>query len=175
MTYSKRLFAVLVAATCLSSATQAADLLLPANQIYDSALFDFEGLYLGGTAGLGSFPGPDGSGLVGVVVGANFEVTEAILAGLEFQADAIWNSSGFYGMNALLLGKLGGYLSEDMVIYGAAGGGWVADDPGYAFGAGIEMAIADQFSVRGEGLVTGAWGEGPSGGKVTAGLLWHFN
>jgi hypothetical protein len=40
---------------------------------------------------------------------------------------------------------------------------------------GVEMAIADQFSVRGEAMATGSWGGGFNGGKITAGLLWHLD
>ena len=104
-----------------------------------------------------------------------FAVTDAILAGVEFQGDAVWNGGGFYGYNALFLGKLGGYLTDDLIVYGAAGGGWIASTPSYALGGGVEMAIADQFSVRGEALATGSWGGGFNGGKITAGLLWHLD
>lgn len=174
MTFTKRLMLGLAAATLLTTGAQAADLLMPANQIYDSPLFNFQGLYVGVTGGVGTQPGPGGNGTIGVVVGTNFDVTDAILAGVEFQADSVWNGS-FYGLNALFLGKLGGYLSDDMVIYGTAGGGWLTGTGSYAFGAGLEKAIADQFSVRGEGMVTGGWGGGISGGKVTAGLIWHLD
>lgn len=175
MTFTKSIMLGVAAAALLSTSAQAADLLMPANQIYDSALFDFEGFYVGGTAGVGAFPGPGGSGMIGVVVGTNFGVTDAILAGVEFQGDALWNGGGFYGFNALFLGKLGGYLTDDLLVYGTAGAGWVANTPSYALGAGIEMAIADQFSVRGEAMATGSWGGGFNGGKITAGLLWHLD
>jgi outer membrane immunogenic protein len=175
MTFSKSLMLGVAAATLLSSGAQAADLLMPANQIYDSKLFDFEGFYVGGTAGLGSFPGPGGNGMIGVVVGANFAITDAILTGVEFQGDTVWNGAGLYGFNALFLGKLGGYLTDDLLVYGTAGGGWIAGTPSYGLGAGIEMAVANQISVRGEAMATGSWGGGFNGGKITAGILWHLD
>lgn len=175
MTFTKSLMLAAAAAALFSTATQAADLLMPADQIYDSALFDFEGFYVGGTAGLGAFPGPGGNGMLGVVVGANFEITDAILTGVEFQGDTVWNGAGFYGFNALFLGKLGGYLTDDLMVYGTAGGGWITGTPSYALGAGIEMAVANQISVRGEAMATGSWGGGLNGGKITAGVLWHLD
>src|SRR5688572_24097294 len=104
MTFTKSLMLGVAAAALLSTGAQAADLLMPANQIYDSALFDFEGFYVGATGSLGAFPGPGGNGMIGVVVGTNFTVTDAILAGVEFQGDTVWNGAGFYGFNALFLG-----------------------------------------------------------------------
>ena len=175
MTFTKSVLLGVTAAALMTSGAHAADLLMPANQIYDSPLFNFEGFYVGGTAGLGAFPGPGGSGMIGVVVGANFAVTDALMTGVEFQGDALWNGGGLYGFDALFLGKLGGFLSDDMLVYGTAGGGWIANTPSYGIGAGIEMAIAPQVSVRGEGMITGAWGAGISGGKITAGVLWHLN
>ena len=175
MTFTKSLMLGVATAGLLTTGAQAADLLMPANQIYDSQLFNFEGFYVGATGGLGAFPGPGGNGMIGVVVGANFAITDAFLAGVEFQGDTVWNGAGLYGWNALFLGKVGGYLSDDMLAYGTAGGGWVANAPSYGLGAGIEMAIADQFSIRGEGMITGGWGGGISGGKITAGLLWHLD
>jgi len=175
MTFTKSLLLGTAAAALLSSGAQAADLLMPANQVYDSALFDFEGFYVGATAGVGAFPGGGGSGMVGVVVGSNFAMTDAILAGVEFQGDAVWNGGGFYGFNALFLGKVGGFITDDLMVYGAAGGGWIASTPSYALGGGVEMAIADQLSVRGEALATGSWGGGFNGGKITAGVLWHLD
>ena len=124
------LLAGIAAAGLTVSSAQAADLMVGGlDPIYSSPLFNFEGFYVGGTAGLGAFPGPGGVGMVGVVVGANFAVTDAILAGVEFQGDTLWNGGGFQGFDTLFLGKLGGYLSDDMIVYGSAGGGWIAGTP----------------------------------------------
>ena len=160
-------------AVLTASAAPAADLLGPVDPIYESPLFDFEGLYVGATGG-GAFTGT-GYGTLGLVVGANFAVTDGIIAGVEFQGDALWNGGGFIGFDALFLGKLGGYLSDETIIYGTGGGGWIAGTPSYAIGAGIEAAIAEQLSVRGEALATGSWGAWPNGGKATVGVLWHMN
>jgi outer membrane immunogenic protein len=169
----------LVAATMMTSGAGAADAFGGfgggPDSIFSSSLFNFEGFYAGATAGGGTFPTPGLVGTVGVVAGTNFALNDAFLAGVEFQGDALWNGGGFVGFNALFLGKLGGYLSDDMIAYGTAGGGWVDGAGSYALGAGIEMAVADQISVRGEGLATGSWGGMPNGGKVTVGLIWHMN
>jgi outer membrane immunogenic protein len=165
------------AAAALSvSAAPAADLLVGGmSPAYNSPLFSFEGFYIGGTVGAGAFPGPGTVGTVGVVAGANFEITDAILAGVEFQGDALWNGAGIVGVDALLLGKLGSYLSDEMMVYGTAGGGWIAGTASYGVGLGIETAIAEQVSARGEVMATGPWGGWPSGAKATIGLLWHMN
>ena len=176
MKLNRSLLAGVAAASLLVSGAEAADLVIGGlDSIYDSPLFNFEGFYAGGTAGAAAFPGLGLAGTVGVVAGANFAMTDAFLAGVEFQGDALWNGGGFIGFDALFLGKLGGYLSDESIIYGTGGGGWIAGTPSYAIGAGIEAAIAEQLSVRGEALATGSWGAWPNGGKATVGVLWHMN
>ena len=74
------LVAGVVAAGAMVSTAQAADLLVGGlDPVYNSPLFNFEGFYVGGTAGAGAFPGPGLVGTVGVVAGANFAVSDAIL------------------------------------------------------------------------------------------------
>lgn len=176
MKLTRSLLAGVAAATVMVTGAQAADLMVGGlDPIYDSPLFNFEGFYAGGTLGLATVPPPGGVFTVGVVAGANFALTDAFLAGVEFQGDTLWNGGGFQGFDALFLGKLGGYLSDDMVVYGTAGAGWVANTPSYAFGAGIEKAIVESVSVRGEVMATGNWGAWPSGAKATVGVLWHMN
>jgi opacity protein-like surface antigen len=177
MKLSRLLLAGAALATLSVSVAQAADLLIDQpDQIFDSPLFNFEGFYVGGTAGGAKFPTTAGLvGTVGVVVGANFQLGDAILAGAEVQGDALWDNTGFVGYNALLLGKLGVYLSDEVVVYGTGGGGLVDSTSSYALGAGIEMALADQVSGRIEGMATGSWGAAPDGGKVAVGLIWHMN
>lgn len=167
----------LAAAALMTSGGNAADFLgndVSGSYNYDS-LFNFEGFYIGGAAGAGTFPAPGVVGTAGVVVGANFALTDAIVSGVEFQGDTLWNDTGFAGFNALLLGKVGGYLSDDLMVYGTGGGGLVDGAASYAIGAGIEMAVAEQLSVRAEGMGTGTWGVWPDGGKATVGVLWHMN
>lgn len=165
-----------IAAACglaLTGAARAADFL--PDPIYNSPMFNFEGFYAGVTGGGATLPGPGIVGTVGVAAGANFSLSEAILAGLEFQGEGMFNGAGWVGWNGLLLAHVGGFLTQDLMIYGAAGGGLINSVGSYAFGAGIEAPLMNQISVRGEVLGTGAWGAGPSGAKATVGLLFHVN
>lgn len=175
MTFTRILLAG-VAAVGFATSAQAADLLIGGlDPVYSSPLFNFEGFYVGATGGAAIVPGPGTVGTIGVVAGANFEVADGILAGVEWQGDALWNGGGFVGASAMFLGKLGGYISDQAIVYGTAGAGWVDSTPSYAFGAGIEMAVAQQISVRGELLGTGTWGGMPDGAKANIGLIWHMN
>jgi len=167
-----------VATTLMLSGTQAqaANLVMDAlDSIYSSPMFNFEGFYAGGAIGAGALPGAGGVWTIGVVAGNNFDVIDGILAGLEFQGDVLFNGGGFQGIDALVLAKLGGYLMDDMVVYGAAGAGWLANTPSYAFGVGVEKAVMDTVSVRADLLGTGSWGGGPNGIKASVGVLWHMN
>jgi outer membrane immunogenic protein len=156
------------------STAHAADLLAtPVDPIYSSPLFDFEGLYLGVQGG-GAFSSGIPYGLLGVVVGANFAVTDGIIAGVEFQGDGYYNG-GFTAYDALALGRVGGFVSENAMLYGELGAGLLNSTPVYALGAGVELAVADQLSVRGELQGLGGFGALPSVGKATVGLIWHVN
>ena len=176
MKLSRLLLAGTAAACFTVTGAQAADLRIDGpDSIFNSPLFNFEGFYVGGTLGAGSFPTSGGAGTVGVVVGANFALGDTVLAGVEFQGDALWNGGGIVGFNALFLAKLGAYLSDEMVVYGTGGAGIVDGTTSYGLGAGIEMALADQLSGRVEAMATGPWGAAPNGAKIAVGLLWHMN
>ncbi len=164
-------FATLLAAT----SAQSGEPNFMADPIYDSPLFNFEGFYTGVQVGGAALPGPGLVGVAGLVAGANFSLSEAFLAGIEFQGEALFHGGGYVGLDALLLGRVGGYVTQEMMAYGAVGGGLVNGGGAYAFGGGLEKPVMDQLSARGEILGTGAWGALPSGAKVTAGLLWHLN
>lgn len=173
MKFAHTLLAGAALAVMTASAASAADLLTPFDPIYESPLFDFEGLYLGGTAG-GAFTGT-AYGTLGVVVGANFAVTDGIIAGVEFQGDTYWGGGGFAAYDALALGRIGGFVSDNAMIYGDLGAGVLNGTPVYAFGGGVELAMTEQISVRGDLQGLGAFGATPSAAKATVGLLWHLN
>jgi outer membrane immunogenic protein len=175
MNRSLTLLAGAAAIALVAGGAQAADLVIgEPDQIFSSPLFNFEGIYFGGTGGIGAFPSTGWVGTIGVVAGANFQLGDAFLAGAEFQGDTLWDGS-FAGFSALFMGKLGAYLSDEAIIYGTAGAGWIDGTTSYAFGAGMEMALAQQVSGRVEGVATGPWGGAPTGGKVTVGVLFHMN
>jgi opacity protein-like surface antigen len=156
-----------------ATAAQAADLLRPADPIYSSSLFNFEGMYIGATAGLASYSStPYGS--VGVVVGSNFAITDGIVIGGEFQGDIYFNG-GFSAADALALGRVGGFIADNIMLYGDLGAGVVDMTPVYALGGGAEMGLGGNLAVRGEIQGLGLIGSAPGAARATVGLIWHMN
>jgi outer membrane immunogenic protein len=166
--------AALATAACATGAAAQSQGFAP-DPIYNSPLFNFEGFYAGAQGGAAWLPGPGIVGTVAGVAGVNFALNDAMLAGLEFQGGASINGTGVTGIDVLLLGHVGTYLTNDLMAYGAAGGGLVNGVGSYAFGGGLEYPLADQISVRGEILGTGAWGVMPNGARASAGVLFHMN
>ncbi len=172
MTFTRTLILGLAAAGLMMSGAQAADLLRPADPIYSSPLFNFEGFYVGATGGGAVTGGLFGT--VGVVAGSNFALTDGVIGGIEFQGDLYFNGT-FAAYDALALGRLGGYMSDNVLAYGEVGAGLLNGAPVYAFGGGLEMAMTDNISIRGELQGIGGFGALPSVGKATAGLIFHLN
>lgn len=165
-----------LAMLALTSVASAEDLLInPSNNFYDAELRSFEGFYAGVALGVGNSGSTGQYGTLGVVAGTNYAVAESILTGVEFQGDAVWDSNGAAGIDALLLGRLGTYLGPDTMAYAAAGGGILSGTASFALGGGLEQALADKVAARGELLGTGAFGGGFDGAKGAVGLLWHMN
>jgi opacity protein-like surface antigen len=173
MKHAHTILAGAALAVSMATAANAADLLQPADPIYSSPLFNFEGLYVGGQAG-GALMSGTGYGTLGVVIGANFAVTDGIIAGVEFQGDTYYNG-GFSAYDALALGRLGGFVSDNVMLYGDIGAGITNAGTSYALGGGAEMGMTDQLSVRGDLQFIGPWGSTPNTGRATVGLLWHMN
>ena len=174
MNFARTLLAGTAALALMTASASAADLLTPVPITdYGSGLFDFEGFYVGATGGLVSSGSVGGT--LGVVVGNNFAITDGIIAGVEFQGDLYLNGGGISTFDALALGRIGGFVSDNTMLYGELGAGIVGGTTVYAFGGGAELALTDSLAVRGELQGIGAWGSGPSVGKATAGLIWHMN
>jgi outer membrane immunogenic protein len=174
MNLAHKILAGAALAVSMTGASYAADLLAgPIDPIYSSPLFNFEGLYIGATAGGALSNGAYGT--LGVVVGSNFAITDGLIAGVEFQGTGYFNGAGLTTYDALALGRVGAFLADNTMIYGELGAGVADSNFVYALGAGVEMAMTDQLAVRGELQGLGAWGAGPSVGKATVGLIWHIN
>jgi outer membrane immunogenic protein len=167
--------AALSAAMAFSAAADEVGPSFMPDPIYTSPLFNFEGFYAGVQGGAGMLPGPGFVGTAGVVAGANFAINESFLTGLEFQGEAVFNQSGYLGADLLLVAKAGGYVTDQLLAYGAVGAGLVNNAGSYVLGGGLEMPIFDHLSARGEILGTGTFGALPNGVKGSIGLLWHMN
>ena len=197
-----------VALGIMGSAAQAADLILPPailDPIYESPMFDFEGLYIGVQGGA-FFPLANGqttaefgsgtinhtAGLIGLVAGVNFMATDMFLVGVEIQGNVLFGGqspvvSGGYAAEGLILGKLGVVLTDNVLIY-AAGGFGVMGGPDfgptsgtyYAVGGGLEFGVTDSLGIRGEVLYkhlinNPAAAPSDAGMSATIGLLYHLN
>ena len=174
MRHARSLAIALVASAALASGA-AAQSGFGVDPIYNSPLFNFEGFYAGVQGGAAWQAKPGIVGTVAGVAGVNFALSDAILAGLEFQGGASINGTGVTGLDILLLGHVGFYLTNDLMAYAAIGGGLVNGAGSYVLGGGVEYPLAAQLSVRGEVLGTGTWGAMPNGVRASAGVLFHMN
>ncbi len=130
----------------------------------------FEGVYAGAYTGARFNPGTGAT--LGVVAGANFEVTDNLFVGAEAQGGAAFGTTTNF--DALMLGRLGYEVSDQALVYGALGAGAVNGGAAYAAGVGVEVMALQDVGVRGEILGTGPWGGGMNGAKASAGVLWHL-
>lgn len=130
----------------------------------------FEGVYAGAYTGARFNPGT--SAMLGVVAGANFEVTDNFFVGAEAQGGAAFGTTTNF--DALMVGHVGYEVSNQALVYGALGAGFVNGAGSYAAGVGVEVLALQDLGVRGEILGTGPWGGGMNGAKASAGVLWHL-
>ena len=116
-------------------------------------------------------------GHIGGFAGWNFALVDGavkVVAGVEAQADILYDTSGDMTWDAIGLARLGIVPFEGLMVYGAAGVGVLQNKPSYALGGGIEYALWGNASV----LL--ALGELNPAGPITAykgtlGAVWHFN
>ncbi|HEY0034373.1 MAG TPA: hypothetical protein VGB81_14005 [Devosia sp.] len=180
------------AAALLVGGAQAADLIIPTTPqpIYESAGFSWDGLYVGIEAGglfndfgAGSLPSDTTQGVIGGIVGVNFTVADPIIVGLELQGDYVFgdDDAGLF----LALARVGAVVTDQVLVYASGGVGVQSregfDSSGiYALGGGVEFAVTDSVSVRGEVLGIGDFSGPFSGGdffesaKATVGVFYHF-
>jgi len=191
---SARILLLGVSIAALSSvATQAADLIIPTTPepIYEAAGFDWEGLYIGARAG-GQFTGDSASlyattpinttsGVIGAAVGVNFIPVDPFLIGAEVTGDYIWStdfSSGEFFANL----RAGAVVTDSVLVYALGGIGTNTrsgvNEGVYQLGGGVELAVTDAVSVRGELVGQGDFDGGSDpffeGAKATVGAFYHF-
>ncbi|MBS3848339.1 hypothetical protein PSC71_15375 [Devosia sp. J2-20] len=180
------------AAALLAGGAQAADLIIPTTPmpIYESAGFSWEGLYAGVNAG-GVFTNANGltnlqastsQFSVGGAVGVNFIAYDPILLGLEVQGDYVFQDGDDAGM-FLALARVGAVVTDQVMVYAAGGVGMTSrsgtTENIYAIGGGVEVAVTESVSVRGEVLGLGDFSSAAGdqffdGAKATVGVFYHF-
>lgn len=165
----------------LASAAPAADLIIPDVPVETAVGFEWEGMYAGLQGGVQHYPNVDRTyGLVGVHAGYNFLPAESVLLGLEGSAELIWDDAAAFG-EVFGSGRAGFLATDSVLLYGIAGLGIEINEAGdtfgtYHFGAGIEAAVTDAVTVRGQVVSVGFLDEadGASGVKATVGVSFHF-
>lgn len=185
------------AAALMVGGAHAADLIIPTTPqpIYQAAGFDWEGLYAGVRAG-GQWVGTNQygnilsgaaitQGVVGAAVGVNFIPVDPFLLGVEVTGDYIWGNGVNTGEFFANL-RAGAVVTDSVLVY-ALGGVGVQTGPNnnsssalYQLGGGVEFAVTDAITVRGELVGQGDFANaGPAdaffeSAKATVGVFYHF-
>jgi len=172
------------AAALMVGGAQAADLIIPTTPqpVYTPAGFDWEGLYVGARVGA-EFNDAVTAGVVGAVAGVNFLPVDPFLLGVEVTADYVWGDTivdqGEFFANL----RAGAVVTDNAMVYALAGVGFAAadgfDNVGlYQLGGGVEFAVTDAISVRGEVVGVGAFDDANDDffdtAKATVGVFYHF-
>jgi outer membrane immunogenic protein len=181
------------AAALMVGGASAADLIIPTapQPIYEAAGFDWEGLYAGVRLG-GQFVGTDPAGyaaqvnnttygVVGAAVGVNFIPVDPILVGVEVTGDYLWGNNVTSSSEFFANLRVGAVVTDAALVY-AIGGVGVANTNNvstgvYQLGGGVEFAVTDAVTVRGELVGQGDFNNGGdffSAAKATVGVFYHF-
>ena len=180
------------AAALMVGGAQAADLIIPTTPqpIYEAAGFDWSGLYAGVRAG-GQWTGSNAYanstlnttyGVVGAAVGVNFIPVDPFLIGAEVTGDWIWandTSSGEFFANL----RAGAVVTDSVLVYALGGVGVNTNnnttESVYQLGGGVEVAVTDAITVRGELVGQGDFSNAAGdqffeSAKATVGVFYHF-
>ncbi|WP_449395803.1 outer membrane protein [Devosia riboflavina] len=180
------------AAALMVGGAQAADLIIPTTPqpIYEAAGFDWSGLYAGVRAG-GQWTGSNAYanstlnttyGVVGAAVGVNFIPVDPFLIGAEVTGDWLWannTSSGEFFANL----RAGAVVTDSVLVYALGGVGVNTNnnttESVYQLGGGVEVAVTDAITVRGELVGQGDFSNAAGDqffelAKATVGVFYHF-
>lgn len=168
-----------------SAAAQAADLIIPTTPqpIMESYGFDWNGFYAGVRAGGSFVDGFDTQGLIGAAAGVNFIVADPILLGVEVTGDYLFENDDFDSYGEFFVnGRVGAVLTDSVLVYALGGVGIAAFDDDsvglYQLGGGVEFAVTDAVTVRGEVVGQGYFDDAGDDffdqAKATVGVFYHF-
>lgn len=143
--------------------------------------FNWDGFYIGAQAGAQWYPDAElNYWLLGVHAGYNVLPSESFLLGVEGTAEVINGDLGTYG-EFFINGRAGVVVSDAFLLYGIGGVGFELNEAGdtfgtYQLGAGVEVAVTDDISLRGQLVGVGFADEDDlfSGVKATVGASFHF-
>lgn len=183
------------AAALMVGGAHAADLIIPTTPqpVYEAAGFDWEGLYVGARIGgqwannngnyVNSDVGNQTNLVLGAAAGVNFIPVDPLLLGVEVTGDWIWNnnySTGEFFANV----RAGAVVTDKALVYALAGVGastrnGATTEGIYQLGGGVEFAVTDAITVRGEVVGQGdfrneAGDQFFEAAKATVGVFYHF-
>ena len=172
-----------VTAALLSTASvSASDLIIPVTPepIYETGGFSWEGLYIGARAGGQWFTAATYAD-IGGVAGFNFLATDSVLLGAEITGDYTWNDIN-RGAEFFVNTRAGYLVTDAALVYALGGMGFYTSDNNYIglyqLGGGVEFAVTDAITVRGElvgqGSFTNPIGRFFDAAKATVGVSYHF-
>ncbi|QQR40723.1 outer membrane protein [Devosia rhizoryzae] len=187
------------AAALMVGGAQAADLIIPTTPqpIMESYGFDWDGFYVGARVG-GQFKdggttfgnvltggGNVTNGVIGAAAGVNFIVADPFLIGAEVTGDYIWGNGVDTGEFFANL-RAGAVVTDSVLVYALGGVGVQTGNNGvgttglYQLGGGVEFAVTDAVTVRGEVVGQGDFNNGGVNdrffetAKATVGVFYHF-
>lgn len=152
----------------------------PTPMAYDDPGFDWNRFYVG-VYGATQHQTGDWDLGAGVDAGINRQFDYFLLGGevaLTGLYDDDADETGLYGQ---VIGKAGAVVTDDLVAYAAAGfGGDMSDtslsDGNWLVGGGLEYAVTDDVSIKGQylyGIPTDSGGS-TQVNQITIGANWHF-
>jgi outer membrane immunogenic protein len=137
--------------------------------------FDWDGFYAG-VYGVAQADSAAGAGLgAGVALGVNTSF-DFVLVGAEVSVAGLGGESGATSF-AQLLGKAGIFLSDDVMLYAAGGFGFdlgTPDERSFLIGAGLEMAVTDDISLKAQYLRSIPTQGDTTRDQVAIGANFHF-
>jgi outer membrane immunogenic protein len=149
--------------------------------IYEAGGFDWSGAYFGVLGG-GVFEPGFSDGAVGAFLGYNFVPVDPILLGVDFTYTYDWRES-YHSTKMLISGRVGAIVADSVLVYALAGAGlWATSYPdqdnAYQLGGGIELAVTDSVSVRGEVVGIGSFEDTDTDffdwTRASVGVAYHF-